>query len=105
MKETIDWEEMMASAERSAKTAARLTERSIGGVAQVIETQRRHSSELAEIKQSLAEIALRPQPRPSPVTTLASLPPPARWPPVWPSLWTMAAVFAAGIASGAYFVS
>lgn len=63
MKQTIDWEEMMVSTERSAKAAARQAERSIGGVAQAIETQRRHSSELTEIRKSLAEIALKPPPR------------------------------------------
>ena len=101
MKQSIDWEEMMVSAERSAKAAARHSERSIGGVAQVIETQRRHSSELAGIRKSLVEVAMKPAPRPSPVTTL----PQASRRPVWPPLSIFVVVFVAGIALGAYFAS
>lgn len=104
MKETIDWEAAMANAERSAKAAARSAERTVGGVAQVLEEQRRHSSALTEIRKGLQDVldsqqVLRvPTPRPQ---SCPSQPRASRS----PHGWLLLAVFVAGAVSGVFIAS
>jgi hypothetical protein len=57
MNESIDWEDMMKKAERSATGAALNAERAVGGVAKVLETQRHHSQQLTALKQAVETLA------------------------------------------------
>ena len=68
MKENIDWEDLMTKAERSATGAALNAERTVGGVARVLEIQRHHSQQLSVIKKSLEKLASRPSAHHSPLT-------------------------------------
>jgi hypothetical protein len=56
MNENIDWEDMMIKTERSATGAAKNAERTVGGVAKVLEEQRLHSLQLTTIEQALAKL-------------------------------------------------
>jgi hypothetical protein len=50
----MDWEAAMTAARRSAEKAATLGERSVGGVAEMLHRQNRHSSDLAAATKTLA---------------------------------------------------
>ena len=69
MNEQIDWEDMMTKAERSATAASTNAERAVGGVAEMLAEQRRHSQALRQLRDGLAKLAAeadRPSPPPSP---------------------------------------
>ncbi|PZX04753.1 hypothetical protein [Celeribacter halophilus] len=55
--EPIDWQAAMEATELAATAASRNTERTISGVAQLLSTQSRHSSEFKAIKQELLPIS------------------------------------------------
>ena len=57
--EAMDWEAAMTVARRSAEKAATLGERTIGGVAEMLYRQSRHSSDLAAARKTLAQIDAR----------------------------------------------
>ena len=57
--EAMDWEAAMTAARRGAEKAATLGERSVGGVAEVLHRQSRHSSDLAAAIKALAQIDAR----------------------------------------------
>ena len=65
MKESIDWEDMITKAERSATGASLNAIRAVGGVAKVLEIQRLHSQQLSELKKTMEELASRPSVHPS----------------------------------------
>lgn len=57
--EAMDWEAAMKAARQSAEKAATLGERTVGGVAEMLHRQSRHSSGLAAATQMLAQIDAR----------------------------------------------
>ena len=98
----IDWEQAMTDTEASARAAARLSERTVGGVAQVIETQDRHSRRLDEIAKTLRQMSAQTQEvAPSPLRPPEPVPQPHR-----PWSWrALALAFVIGAACGAFFAS
>lgn len=57
--EAMDWEAAMRAARQSAEKAATLGERTVGGVAEMLHHQSRHSSDLAAATKTLAQIDAR----------------------------------------------
>ncbi len=105
MNESIDWEDMMKKAERSATSASLKAERAVGALAQVLETQRQHSQQLAAIKKTVEAIeSLRS-------IHLSRLTPPADNAQSEPEIsfrflaLGVAVVLAVGMGLGAYFAS
>ena len=111
MNKPIDWEQSMLATESSTRKAARLSERTITGLAEVLLNQRRHSQAVSEMKRTIAEmreevIALRSH-RPGPTAIpnqIARLPAKVqgRSRPFW--RW-LACAFIVGLAFGASIVS
>lgn len=54
--EVMDWEAAMKATRLSAEKAATLAERTVGGVAEMLHRQSRHSSDLAATTKTLAQI-------------------------------------------------
>src|SRR5690625_2923988 len=52
--EAIDWAAAMTATQQSAEKAAALTERTIGGVAELLQQQSRHSSALSDATKRMA---------------------------------------------------
>ena len=99
----IDWEQAMTDTEANARTAARLSERTVGGVAKVIETQDRHSRRLDEIAKTVRQISARAEEAPPPPRHHPRQPIPQ---PHRPLPWrALALAFAVGAACGASFAS
>lgn len=57
--EAMDWEAAMTAARRSAEKVATLGERTVGGVAEMLHRQSRHSSDLAATTKMLEQIDAR----------------------------------------------
>lgn len=103
--DAIDWEAMMTTTQRDAGKAALHAERTLGGVAQVIETQRQHGSHLAKIAKAIEEVREAQRcpsspPAPQPELQQSASHPSAR---VYLRGWTAAFVLGAGFA--AFFTS
>lgn len=102
--EAMDWEAAMTTARRSAEKAATLGERTVGGVAEMLHGQRRHSSDLAAALRTLEQIDARlsslieeSRATRSAVVQLSRRPPAPR-PRLWPSL-ALSVALAALVAS------
>jgi hypothetical protein len=105
MNENIDWEDMMKKTERSASSATLKAERAVGALAQVLETQRQHSQQLAALKKIMEAIESLQK------NLLSQLPPPANNAQGEPEIsfrflaLGVAAVLVVGMGLGAYFAS
>jgi hypothetical protein len=69
MNAQIDWEDMMTKAERSATAASMNAERAVGGVAEMLAEQRRHSRALRQMREDITKLSSqidRPSPPASP---------------------------------------
>lgn len=107
MNKPIDWEQSMLATEASARKSARLSERLIGGLAEVLASQRRLSQEFSEMTRTIAEVkaqlialpSLHPGQRPP--QQIASLPS-AEPTPLRHSWRWLALAFAIGSVFGAF---
>lgn len=100
MNEPIDWEAAMKATEFAAKAAARQSERTVGGVAELLEAHRHLSSEIRAIRETTAidrSNAELDQNRHTMEQSQAE-----RSPPLWPFV---AIAFVAGSVLGGFFVS
>lgn len=96
----IDWEELMVASERNSKSAAKLTERIVAGVVEVLEIQRRHSHQLTKMETALEELRAR-----APVQSKPQAPSQNALQFKRVRILPYVSAFAAGAAFVAYFVS
>ena len=75
---TIDWEETMTTTEQNAKVAAKMTERAVGALVEVLDKQDSLSRRMSDLVKAVEEIRARPVPTPAPPPNRPSSPTPRR---------------------------
>ncbi|KUF08659.1 hypothetical protein AVJ23_21640 [Pseudoponticoccus marisrubri] len=99
---TIDWEETMITTEQNAKVAAKMTERAVGALVEVLDKQESSSKRVSELAKAVEEIRARPVPTAAPPPNRPSSPTPRRQ---RPHTLPLIVAFVAGAACVGFFAS
>lgn len=64
---TIDWEETMITTDQNAKVAAKMTERAVGALVELLDKQESLSRRLSDLANAVEDIKTRPVPTSTPI--------------------------------------